>query len=179
MSSPDPGSKLKQVYKSYLTAVFRRDYYQCVRERTQWYSTHVDFVIGIGAAASGGTGFALLSRPEFAWLSPGLATATTILTIAKGAYKWPDRLGKAVELEQYYENISAKYKLLVEDIQITHTLSDEAEAVHLDLRSKSEMPTETFTYNGLSQRKARQLQNDIKQRIAYKAWWLPDGSKWS
>lgn len=177
MDVAGPQLRVKQIYAGYLTSVYNADYFRCVRERTRSYSTHLDFAIGVGAAASGsaGAGVALLSRPELIFVPPIIAGAATVLSIAKGVYNWPDRFQKAMELEQYYDQVSSEFNHLVEDIQVALGLNDDLNRRYAELRSKSARPPHAFIYTGLSLRKQRELQDAIKARIPYKGWWLPAG----
>ena len=90
---------VKSVYLGYLTAVFRRDYYKALRESVQKTCSHMDFAIGLGAAAGGGTGLGILADQRFAWLCAVITTVATVLAVAKTSYQWADRLQRSIELD--------------------------------------------------------------------------------
>jgi len=100
-------TRVNQAYRAYLTTTYNIDYYheKCVRLANQ--TKHLDFLIALGAAASGGSGLGILAATEFAWACGVLTTISTAGAIAKGNYDWSGCLRKCFEIIEFIPDQSS------------------------------------------------------------------------
>lgn len=168
--SPQAIARANQVYRAYLNTIFEIDHYHENHARLTARSKHIDFLIALGAAASGGSGLGILASADFAWLCGVLTTVSTVGAVAKGSYDWSGRLQKSVEMIEFYTPIKQAFANLTEDINVSQSWTDEFEARYTALRDKLvDAPVETTPQLSIDVR--RDIQNRIKQSIDYKSWW--------
>lgn len=116
---------IEQVYINYLDSLYEVDYYREYRLSVVWYSQYLDFFIGLGAAISGGAGVVGVfdGNIYFGYACGSVAVLSVILSAAKQAFDWPAKINFASERMQLFAVISAKYKILVDRIQIARSVS--------------------------------------------------------
>ena len=162
--------RINQVYRTYLNTVYDIDYTLERHNSLASRSKHIDFLIGIGAAASGGSGLSILASPDFAWLCIPLTTISTVGAIAKGSYDWPGRLQKYIETIQFIAPINHGLKLLTEDIQASKNWKNEFEVAFEKLRNDLAKKPIDMTKD-LPLQVRRKIQDAIKHRLIYTTWW--------
>lgn len=171
MGRPDIPSRIKQIHHAYLDVEFKVDYYIFIRDRTSRYAKHLDFAIGLGALASGGTGLGILGEPMFAWLCGILTTISVTVAVAKSNYDWNGRISKWTELLEHFRDIASQYKNLIDDLNYHHNLSPEYESLHLKLRAEF-INAPKDPYPVLSKKLSEVIQQGVAERIDRKDWWL-------
>jgi hypothetical protein len=130
----------------------------------------------VSAALGGGSGISVQSHSFMIWPCAALTGISTILSLAKVAYSWNDRLKKSSELTQYYDQLAADYQALVDDMNDKKTWDAEFENKHFELRAKYNKPPTDYPYLQGSEEELKAIQNGIKQRVNYKLWWKPNGA---
>jgi hypothetical protein len=117
--------RANQVYKAYLDAIYNLDLYRADQDRTLTWSRGWDYIIGLSAAISGGSGLGILADPRLAWLCGGITTASIFLTVAKGTYDWPGRLKFDTERISDYNKLRLEWQYLKEDLDKTRNWMDD------------------------------------------------------
>jgi hypothetical protein len=159
-----------QAYRECLDALFNRDYYQELYNRTIRYARIFDYSIGLGSAMSGGTGLGILADPKFAWVCGIVTTVSVLLSIAKGIWDWPGKTKFTLERVQFYNGIYLGYRHLIDDINAAKQWNDDFAKRRNDLRQNS-MPTTPDPFPQLSKNAQRSIQNSIKEQVNYTKWW--------
>jgi|SRR3954451_18602163 hypothetical protein len=169
---PSPGAvaTVNQMYREYLNAQFQKGYYQELYGRTIKYSRVFDYSIGLGSAMSGGSGLGILASPNFAWICAGMTTVSVLLSIAKGVWDWPAKSKFGLDRVQFYDNLCAGYRSLVDDVNAQQDWTDEFARRRNGLRANS-TPGAPDPYPQLSEKTKRSVQNGVKARIPYQSWW--------
>jgi hypothetical protein len=176
IAKPDEGpneslvQRVNQVYRAYLNAIYELEYYRADQERTMTWSRRWDFIIGLSAAISGGSGIGVLADPRLAWLCGVIATGSVILTVGKSVYDWPGRLKVDTERINDYSRLRYDYQYLKDDVESNRVWSNQLENRFLELRKREQLP-ET-PYKRLNIKIRRAIQNGVKARYDYKRWWL-------
>ncbi|WP_020591594.1 hypothetical protein [Kiloniella laminariae] len=168
--SPQEVARINQVYRAYLNSLYEIDYHHECHDRLASRSQHIDFLIALGAASSGGTGLGILASPDFAWLCAILTTISTIGAVAKGIYDWSGRLKKSIEQVEFHTPVKHGLANLIEDIKASQAWSGDFEARYTKLRDELAL-VPVNSGNGLSVEIQRQIQNRIKDRLQYRNWW--------
>lgn len=169
---PNPLVRVNQLYYTYLDTVYECDYYRVMHDSVVGRARHLDFLIGVGTAVSGGSGLGILANPMFAWLCASLTTLSVVLSAAKSAYDWPGRVKAALERHQTFGEISGRLKGIVEDVQYRRGYTPEVESAYLKIRDEIRA-VPANPYKEMSEARRRKIQNAIKQRINHKDWWRP------
>ena len=161
---------VNQAYRECLSAVYERDYYQALHNRTIQYARVYDYSIGLGSAVSGGSGLGILADPKFAWLCGIVTTVSVLLSIAKGVWDWPGKTKFALERVQFYDRLYSGYRRLVDDINAAKQWNADFAKRRNDLRDGSP-PSTPDPYPQLSEGARRIIQDSIKKRMNYTSWW--------
>lgn len=158
------------VYRAYLDIEFKLDLYNEKYNQLLGRSKHMDLLIAVGAAASGGSGLGILASPEFVWLCGPLTTISTIGGIVKGNYDWASRIKHYNELVKSYAPVRLDYKHLVEDLNASQKWTNEFDARNQELRKLvRDLPVDST--RKLSVKARRRIQSEIKHRLQYQSWW--------
>jgi hypothetical protein len=174
ISAGDARERVEQIYHTYLDCEYEVEYYGSIHARTVRYSRHFDFVIGLGAAISGGSGVigAIQNSALGAWACGILTVATVILTAAKASYNWPAQVEMALYNLEFFRQMVRSYRLLVEDMRYAKRWETKFDQRHEKLRDDlTKRPKDTLP--SLSDDERRAIQDGIKHRIQYKTWWKP------
>jgi hypothetical protein len=167
-----PGARVRQAYSAYLDSLYHGEYYKTMNSDVTTYARHFDFVIGLSAALSGGSGLGILGSPWMAVPCSLLTGASVVLTVAKQSYDWPAKSNFAAEMLEKNGRVAGKLKRLVEDIQATRKWTPEFEKQFSELRSEIDnMPQNKFPQLKLATRE--RLQDDIVRRETPKECWKP------
>jgi hypothetical protein len=170
-AGPGPAPAVNQMYKECLVIAFRREYYQELYNRTIKYSKVFDYSIGLGSAASGGTGLGILADPRFGWVCALMTTVSVFLSVAKGVWDWSGKSKFALDRAHFYGKLYADYKALVDDVDAARQWSQSFAERRNALRSAS-TPEAPDPYPELSEKVKRKVQERVKTRIDYRRWWL-------
>ncbi len=167
---PNITTRVRQIHHAYLESEFQVEYYTTLRDRTSRYAKHFDFLIGLGAAGSGGSGLGILGDPRFAILCGILTSLSVILAIAKSTYDWQGRIAKSTELFDYYRPIALQYSQLIDDLNYHKDLDSEREALHLKLRADtSNAPVDP--YPALKEKDKELIKDFVRDRVDRTGWW--------
>lgn len=169
--SPEEVTRVNQVYRAYLNAIYEIDYNHEKHARLAEKSKHIDFLIALGAASSGGSGLVgiLSSIDGLAWLCGLLTTISTVGALAKGTYDWTGRLKASLDMIEFYTPLKHGLEGLREDIIAKGGWCDDFEQRYTDLRaSLAQVPVSVG--KGLAIEEQRKIQNRIKNRLNYKSW---------
>jgi hypothetical protein len=166
----DATEVVNQVYKECLDALFQRDYYRELYNRTIRYARVFDYSIGLGSAMSGGSGLGILADPKFAWLCGIITTVSVLLSIAKGVWDWPGKTKFALERVQFFDETYSGYRRLIDDINANKQWNADFANKRNNLRQNS-TPATPDPYPQLSINTQRSIQNAIKKRVKYAEWW--------
>lgn len=170
-AAPGPGPAINQMYRECLAALFKRDYYQEMYNKTIRYAKVFDYSIGLGSAASGGTGLGILANPQFGWLCAAMTTVSVFLSIAKGVWDWSGKSKFALDRTYFYSKLYTGYSSLVDDVNANRewnkSFSDRRDA----LRTASH-PDAPDPYPELDVQVRRQIQDGIKSKVDYRKWWM-------
>jgi hypothetical protein len=168
--SPADIAVTNQMYRECLGALFERDYFHELYNRTIKYSRFFDYSIGLGSALSGGTGLGILANPSLAWLCGVVTTVSVLLSIAKGIWDWPGKTKFALDRVQFYEKLYFGYKTLVDDVNVAMAWNADFDKTRNALRANS-VPTPPDPYPELAVATKRAIQDAIKNRTGYTKWW--------
>lgn len=161
---------VNQAYRECLDALYERDYYQELYNRTIRYARIFDYSIGLGSAMSGGTGLGILADAKFAWVCAVLTTVSVLLSIAKGIWDWPGKTKFALERVQFYGGVYSGYRYLIDDVNVAKQWNADFAKRRNDLRQNSTASTPD-PYSQLSENARRSIQDAIKKRVSYTNWW--------
>jgi hypothetical protein len=117
-------AQLRYVYNSYRTALLNRKYYGERLTTYQRYNYAMELSIAIGATSSGGVaGLAVWGSitGQYAWLI--ISGIATILSVAKPALHLSRNIERYTRLYTGHGNIYLELKSIVEDIEISRSLS--------------------------------------------------------
>lgn len=160
---------LNQTYRECLDALYDRDYYRELYDRTIRYAKAFDYSIGLGSAMSGGTGLGILADPKFAWLCGIVTTVSVLLSIAKGVWDWPGKTKFALDRVQFFDERYSDYRQLVDDVNATKQWNADFADRRNSLRQHR--PATPDPYPQLSEKARRSIQNSIRKRVNYGTWW--------
>jgi hypothetical protein len=166
-----PQVVVNQMYRECLDLGYRRDYYQEVYSRTVKYAKMFDYSIGLGSAATGGTGLGILASSAFAWVCAIITTVSVFLSIAKGVWDWSGKLKFALDRTQFYEKIYDDYRALVDDVSAEGAWNAKFAERRVALRG-SRIPSPPDPYPQLSLEVRRAIQNRLKAELQYHKWWM-------
>lgn len=161
---------LNQTYRECLKARFNRNYYQFLYNRTIRYAKSFDYLIGLGSAASGGTGLGILATPSFAWVCGPITTISVLLSVAKGVWDWAGKAKFSLDRMQFYDKLSTDYQSLVDDVDAAQQWTADF-AQRRDALRENSNPGTPDPYPELSEKLRRTIQSQVKTQISYKQWW--------
>ena len=167
---PNIAARVRQIHHAYLETEFQVEYYTTLRDRTSRYAKHFDFLIGLGAAGSGGSGLGILGDARFAILCGILTSVSVILAIAKSTYDWQGRIAKSTELLGYYRPIALQYNQLIDDLNYNKKLDSEYEALHLKLRADT-INAPVDPYPALKEKDKKSIKKSVRNNIDRTKWW--------
>jgi hypothetical protein len=166
-----PGPAINQMYRECLAALFKRDYYQEMYNRTIRYAKVFDYSIGLGSAASGGTGLGILANPQFGWLCGAMTTVSVVLSIAKGVWDWSGKSKFALDRTYFYSKLYAGYNLLVDDVN-AHREWNKSFSERRDALRGASLPDSPDPYPEMELQVRKQIQDNIKAKLDYRKWWM-------
>lgn len=161
---------LNQTYREFLNASFQRNYYQTLYSRTIRYAKSFDYLIGLGSAASGGTGLGILANPSFAWVCGPITTISVFLSVAKGVWDWAGKSKFSLDRVQFYDKLSSDYRSLIDDVNAAQEWNTNFSQKRDALRQNSN-PGTPDPYPQLSDKVKRKIQVGVKAQIPYRQWW--------
>jgi hypothetical protein len=163
-------TRVNQVYREYLTILFRQKYYNELYGRTVWWSKILDYLISVGSAASGGTGLGILATPAFAWACGPLTTISFFLGIAKANWGWADKSKFALDRVAFYDKLSGGYQSLVDDIDAARAWTEDFSNTRNALRQNA-TPSQPDPYRELRDKVKAKVQDSVQHQVQYKQWW--------
>jgi hypothetical protein len=168
----DPGVRVRQFYANYLDSIYYIDYYREMNNKISEYTKHMDFLIALGGALSGGSGLGILASQWMA-IPCGIVTgASIILSAAEKSYDWPGKSKKVFDYMQKYSVLYTEYRNLFEDVQASRLWNSEFERRFLASRERlDDIPLDEFPSLNLSIRE--RIQQEIEVRENPKSWWKP------
>ena len=163
--------RVNQLYRFYLDIVWEVDYtYKKYFFSISKKSKHFDFLIAAGAAASGGSGLAIIKVTDIAWLCGFLTISSTIGGLIKASYDWAGRINHLIELIKFYTPLKNELKNLTDDVIAKQIWDSDFENRYEKLRSKLSSEPRNMSVD-LSKKIRREIQNEIKQKYNYRNWW--------
>jgi hypothetical protein len=170
--SDSPAVRVKQIHYAYLDSVYEEDYYKAVHSEAVSYGKHFDFLIGLGGALSGGSGLGILADSRIAWICGIITACSLVLTVAKSNYDWPKKVEGAVKNIDFHSKMARSYLNLIEDMNYQRQWTDRFNEQYENLRAqRANAPAQLLPLLGIGAR--RDIQNQIKDRINFKQWWIP------
>jgi hypothetical protein len=171
VAGPGPGPAVNQMYRECLVAAFKREYYQNLYNKTIRYAKVFDYSIGLGSAASGGTGLGILADARFGWICAIMTTVSVFLSVAKGVWDWSGKSKFALERAHFYGKLYAGYRALVDDVNAAQQWNDPFADRRNALRNGS-TPDIPDPYPELREKVKRRVQERVKGQIDYRKWWM-------
>jgi len=166
-------TQLRFIYNSYRTALLNRKYYGEKLARYQTYNSYMEIAIAIGATGSGGVaGFAIWGTITGKWAWIGISSVATVLSILKPILQTGKAIEKYTKLYVGHTNIFLDLKGIVEEIEVSKTMSKKIEDKYNSIRHFIK------ELGGLDDPKPdlvliRKLQVLVNAEIAPESLWVP------
>jgi hypothetical protein len=163
--------RLQYIYDAYRDSALSRGYYGTrYRQINRW----VEISIAVGTAGSGGiAGLAIWGTlpGRYAWLT--VSGVATVLAVIKPVLQLAGRIENYTKLYAGYTGIFLELRDIVEEIAVTHVISDKTEERYLGSRQLLR-ELAPLADPSPSKQLIKKVQEQINRDIPPESLWTPD-----